>query len=56
VGDELRHFLVGKAGADRQGLETLALVHQFLEAAPVLGFDFDDRRQAVDGLFQVAGA
>jgi hypothetical protein len=54
VGDELRHLLVRQPGADRQRLETLALVQQLLEALAVLGLDVDDLRQAVDGLLQVA--
>jgi hypothetical protein len=36
LGDEARHLLVGQAGADRQRLEVLALVHQLLEALAVL--------------------
>ena len=48
MGGKAGNFLVGKAGADRQAFEGLALFEQLAETASVLGQDLDQRTELLD--------
>ena len=48
-----RHFFIGQARTDGDGLKALGVLHQPPELAPVARSDFHHLRQGINGLFQV---
>ena len=53
LGRKTRHFFVGQARADRQGLETLGVFAQLFKAPFVTWLNVDELTQRLDGRFNI---